>query len=33
MIAAMDWILAENQRQGSPYFGAIDARPHRGGGL
>ena len=26
MIAAVDWILAESQRQGSPYFGAIDAR-------
>ena len=26
MIAGVDWILAENQRQGSPYFGAIDAR-------
>ena len=24
MIAGLDWILAENQRQGSPYFGAID---------
>jgi len=24
MIAGIDWILAENQRQGSPYFGAID---------
>jgi hypothetical protein len=24
MIAALDWILAENQRQGSPYFGKID---------
>ncbi len=24
MIAGVDWILAENQRQGSPYFGAID---------
>ena len=26
MIAGLDWILAENQRQGSPYFGAIDTR-------
>jgi len=24
MIAALDWILAENQREGSPYFGKID---------
>jgi hypothetical protein len=24
MIAALDWILAENQRSGSPYFGKID---------
>ncbi len=24
MIAALDWILAENQHQGSPYFGKID---------
>ena len=24
MVAGIDWILAENQRQGSPYFGAID---------
>lgn len=24
MIAALDWILAENQRAGSPYFGKID---------
>jgi hypothetical protein len=24
MIAALDWILAENQRQGSPYYGKID---------
>jgi dienelactone hydrolase len=24
MIAALDWILAENQRPGSPYFGAIN---------
>ena len=24
MIAAIDWILAENLRPGSPYFGAID---------
>lgn len=24
MIAALDWILAENQRQGSPFFGKID---------
>jgi len=24
MIAALDWILAENQRQGSPYSGKID---------
>jgi hypothetical protein len=24
MIAALDWILAENQRQGSPYFQRID---------
>jgi hypothetical protein len=24
MTAAVDWILAENQRQGSPYFGSID---------
>jgi hypothetical protein len=24
MIAALDWILAENQRDGSPYFGKID---------
>jgi len=24
MTAAIDWILAENLRQGSPYFGAID---------
>jgi hypothetical protein len=24
MIAALDWILAENKRQGSPYFGLID---------
>lgn len=26
MIAGIDWILAENRRQGSPYFGAIDPR-------
>jgi hypothetical protein len=25
MIAGVDWILAENQRQGSPYYQAIDA--------
>ena len=25
MVAGIDWILAENQRQGSPYFGAIDS--------
>lgn len=25
MIAAVDWILAENQRQGSAYFAAIDS--------
>ena len=25
MVAAIDWILAEDQRQGSPYFGAIDS--------
>ncbi len=24
MIAALDWILAENKREGSPYFGKID---------
>lgn len=24
MVAGIDWILAENQRQGSPYFGVID---------
>ena len=24
MVAGIDWILAENQRQGSPYFSAID---------
>jgi dienelactone hydrolase len=24
MIAALDWILAENQRQGSPYYGKMD---------
>jgi len=24
MIAALDWILAENQRKDSPYFGKID---------
>ena len=24
MVAGIDWILAENQRKGSPYFGAID---------
>jgi hypothetical protein len=24
MIAALDWILAENQREGSPYYGKID---------
>ena len=24
MVAGIDWILAENARQGSPYFGAID---------
>lgn len=24
MVAGIDWILAENLRQGSPYFGAID---------
>lgn len=24
MLAALDWILAENQREGSPYFGRID---------
>ncbi|HEV8491264.1 MAG TPA: hypothetical protein VGR76_03295 [Candidatus Angelobacter sp.] len=24
MIAALDWILAENQRQGSPFYGKID---------
>jgi len=24
MVAGIDWILAENQRQGSAYFGAID---------
>jgi len=24
MLAALDWILAENQREGSPYFGKID---------
>lgn len=24
MVAGIDWILAENKRQGSPYFGAID---------
>lgn len=24
MVAGIDWILAESQRQGSPYFGAID---------
>ena len=24
MIAALDWILAENKREGSPYFGLID---------
>jgi len=26
MTAGIDWVLAENQRQGSPYFGAIDSR-------
>lgn len=26
MTAAVDWILAENKRQGSPYVGAIDTR-------
>ena len=26
LIAAMDWALAENLRQGSPYFGRIDAK-------
>ncbi len=26
MTAAIDWILSENQRQGSPYFRAIDVR-------
>lgn len=25
MIAALDWILAENKRAGSPYFGLIDS--------
>jgi hypothetical protein len=24
MLAALDWILAENQRKGSPYYGKID---------
>jgi len=24
MVAGIDWILAENKRQGSPYYGAID---------
>jgi dienelactone hydrolase len=24
MLAALDWILAENQREGSPYYGKID---------
>lgn len=24
MVAGIDWILAENRRKGSPYFGAID---------
>ena len=24
MLAALDWILAENQRAGSPYFGKVD---------
>ena len=25
MLAALDWILAENKREGSPYFGKIDS--------
>ena len=32
MLAALDWILAENARQGSPYYQKIDSRklPRRG---